>query len=88
MASLELHSEAVDEAQRALDLAVQLGDPFAEAFAQLALGHVAAREGDEDQWIARFRRAQEVHLAAAPGWITRQCTIFSWRCAGLRRRDR
>jgi DNA-binding CsgD family transcriptional regulator len=65
-------SEATENAQRALDLAVDLGDPFGEAFALLALGYVAAHRRDPDTF-AWYRRAQEIDLAAVPGWVVRYC---------------
>jgi predicted ATPase/DNA-binding CsgD family transcriptional regulator len=64
--------EAAEDAQRALDLAIELGDPFAEAFSLYALGYVADRARDVEA-LAWYRRTQEVDLATVPGWLARYC---------------
>jgi len=74
-------SAATEDAQHALDLAVDLGDPFAEAFALLALGYAAARSRD-DQTLAWYRRTQEINPAAVPGWVARYCLAFLGEALG------
>jgi predicted ATPase/DNA-binding CsgD family transcriptional regulator len=74
-------SEAAEDARQALDLAVELGDPFAEAFALYAHGYVAARRRDA-KTLVWYRRAQEMDLAAVPGWLARYCLSFLGEALG------
>jgi predicted ATPase/DNA-binding CsgD family transcriptional regulator len=69
------HSEANEDALRALDLAVELDDPFAEAFALYALGYAAARTRDP-KTLVWCRRMRGIDLAAAPGWVARYIVNF------------
>jgi predicted ATPase/DNA-binding SARP family transcriptional activator/DNA-binding CsgD family transcriptional regulator len=75
-ADVERDSEAVAEARGALDLAVELEDPFGEAFALVVLGNMSLFLSSVGEALAWFRRAQQVDLTAAPGWVARQCLIY------------
>jgi predicted ATPase/DNA-binding CsgD family transcriptional regulator len=75
LANLQRDAEATDAAERGLQLAVELGDPSAEAFALTVLGIEALRTHDADRALTRLLRADALDLASAPGWLTRLCGI-------------
>jgi len=76
LANLGRVRQAAGEGRRALDLARELGDPAAEAYAlywlATAAGYVGSLPEAED-WL---RQAQRIDQAAIPGWIGRHCTII------------
>ena len=73
LANLRRAADATADAQRGLELAVELGDPFAEALALAVLGNVALRMHDVDGALTWLLRADRLDLASLPGWLARLC---------------
>jgi predicted ATPase/DNA-binding CsgD family transcriptional regulator len=71
LANLQRDAEAMAEAERALALAVDLGDAIAEVSALMVLGHVAVKQGDFDAAMTWLRRADHIDRATLPGWLAR-----------------
>jgi DNA-binding CsgD family transcriptional regulator len=72
---LQRDADATAAAERGLQLAVELGDPLAEAFALTVLGLGALRTHDVDGALTWLLRADALDLASAPGWLARLCGI-------------
>jgi DNA-binding CsgD family transcriptional regulator len=70
------YAEAGKEARRALSMARQVGDPEAEAYALLWLGHGALYAGDMERSRAWLLEAQQLDPAGVPGWVLRQAAIL------------
>jgi predicted ATPase/DNA-binding CsgD family transcriptional regulator len=73
LANLRRGADATADAQRGLELALELGDPFAEALALVVLGSVALRMDDVDEALTWLLRADRLDLASLPGWLARLC---------------
>jgi len=69
-------SDAAREAQRALDLATELGYPEGESRALCWLGASAYYAGDLAACLARWREAQRIDPAAIPGSLVRRSAIY------------
>ena len=83
LANLGRLPEAAQEARRALTLARQLGDPFAEASALFWLGGTALYAGVYQECLAWLRQTQRIDYSAGPGWLARQCGILLAEALGM-----
>jgi non-specific serine/threonine protein kinase len=71
--NLRRNAEAAEEAERALDLARDIGYPAGEARALLTLSIAAQYAGDEPKALDWARQATRIDPRVIPGWLARQC---------------
>ena len=71
--NLRRNAEAAEEAERALDLARDIGYPAGEARALLTLSIAAQYAGDEPKALDWARQATRIDPRAIPGRLARQC---------------
>jgi predicted ATPase/DNA-binding CsgD family transcriptional regulator len=71
--NLRRNAEAAEEAERAVDLARDIGYPAGEARALLTLSIAAQYAGDEPKALDWARQATQIDPRAIPGRLARQC---------------
>jgi predicted ATPase/DNA-binding CsgD family transcriptional regulator len=71
--NLQRDDDAAAAGQRALQLAREVDDEFAAAFALGVLGHVTLKSGDLDEALTWFGRAEALDGLRVPGWLARLC---------------
>jgi predicted ATPase/DNA-binding CsgD family transcriptional regulator len=73
LANLQRDADTKAAAERGLQLAVELGDTFAEALALNVLGWVIRKTDDVDGALTWLLRTEDLDLTGAPGWLARLC---------------
>jgi predicted ATPase/DNA-binding CsgD family transcriptional regulator len=73
LTNLGRHSEGAQDADRALDMAQEIGYLAGEARALVNLSFAASYAGDAAKAMSWARQAQQIDPAAIPGWVARGC---------------